>query len=66
MLAGFCFISNFLELLLGNTFRCHLLNSQRNWLERGPNCTLLSGGFLVKQVALFPGNFEENKRAEES
>lgn len=33
MLVCFWFISNFLELLLGHTFRCHLLKSQRKPIE---------------------------------
>lgn len=35
MLVCFWFISNFLELLLGNTVRCHLLKGQSKPVENG-------------------------------
>lgn len=56
MFVCFCFISNFLELLLGNTFKYALIKSRKSWLKIGPNCTLLSATFLGNELALFPGH----------
>lgn len=49
-----CLLSNFPELLLGNTFKRYLLKSQRSCLKIGPKCILLSASFLGNELALFP------------
>ena len=65
MLAYFCFVPNFLELPLSNTFRYHLLKRPNSQVQIEPNCALLSACFPGNELALFPGCSGGKKRAGE-